>query len=149
MQHLPLWGRHDLGNAVVACLVRDVCQIGYWIPHILHGRIKHRCRAGDLVHPWLFFLTELRDALALCPAGSRGGGYLKPSRATPGGELELCCPTVAAALPRQALPLYHAPATVQVETMDGGELEGLREADMFEVSDPAEEREIHEARDSR
>lgn len=28
--------------------------------------------------------------------------------------------------------------------MDGGELEGLREADMFEVSDPAEEREIHE-----
>ena len=33
--------------------------------------------------------------------------------------------------------------------MDGGELEGLREADMFEVSDPAEEREIHEARDSR
>merc|ERR1711871_1032723 len=32
----------------------------------------------------------------------------------------------------------------EVETMDGGELEGLREADMFEVSDPAEEREIHE-----
>ena len=36
--------------------------------------------------------------------------------------------------------------TVQVEILSGGEVDGIKEDDMFEVSDPEEEEQIYEVR---